>query len=170
MSFLHLKGIRRKITFFLVNHVYCGVRRFEEKRNLLNKIGYKIGRGTKIVGPIECTGDLEIGENCWIGKNFKVNGNGKVKIENNCDIAPEVTFNTGGHRIGTSDRRAGEGVCYEQSVGSGTWIGARSTIINDVHIGNSCVIAACACVAKDVPDNSLVGGVPAKIIKTLDEN
>lgn len=63
----------------------------------MNGIGYRIGKGSKVVGPIECLGQFECGENCWIGKNLKINGNGTVKIGNNCDIAPEVTFQTGGH-------------------------------------------------------------------------
>ena len=158
------------MVFFAVNHIYKGPSHFEKKRKLLNKIGYKIGEGTKIVAPIECTANLEIGENCWIGKNFKVNGNGTVKIGNNCDIAPEVTFNTGGHDIGAPERRAGEGKVFVQSVGNGTWIGARSTIVNNTCIGNSCVVAACSCVVKDIADNSLVAGVPAKLIRMLSDN
>ena len=169
MSFLHLKGIHSRINIFLVNKVYNGTRHFEIKRRLLNKIGYQIGEGTKIVGPIICTGKLIIGENCWIGKNFLVNGNGTVTIGDNCDIAPEVTFQTGGHKIGDSTRRAGEGCVFSQSVGSGTWIGGRSTILNNSNIGRSCVVASCACVVKDVPDNSLVGGVPAKLIRSLSD-
>lgn len=162
-------AIRRRIFIILVNKVYRGTnpKHFEKKRKMLNIIGYEIGEGTKVVGPIHCTGKLKIGKNCWIGKNFLVNGNGSVTIGDNCDIAPEVTFMTGGHLIGNADRRAGEGCIFTQCVGSGTWIGGRSTILNNTIIGKSCVVAACACVNKDVPDNSLVGGVPAKIIRRL---
>ena len=78
---LHLKGLKRRYNLFLVNKRYCGAKDFEKKRKLLNAIGYEIGEGTKIVGPIECYGKLKIGENCWIGKNFKVNGNGAVEIK-----------------------------------------------------------------------------------------
>lgn len=156
---------------YLVNKIYCGSnpKYFEKKRKLLNAINFQIGEGTKVVGPIEVTGKLIVGDNCWIGKNFKVNGNGTVTIGDNCDIAPEVTFQTGGHIIGTSDRRAGEGVIFNQSVGSGTWIGGRVTILNNTNIGKSCVIAGCACVTKNVEDNTLVGGVPAKCIRRLND-
>lgn len=164
---LHLYGLKRKWALFRVNNRLAGPKHFEKKRKLLNSIGYQIGEGTKIVGPIECYGKLTIGKNCWIGKNLKVNGNGCVVIGDNCDIAPEVTFQTGGHLIGTAERRAGEGVSFNQTVGGGTWIGGRATILNETHIGNACVIAACACVTKDVPDNTLVGGVPAKPIRSL---
>jgi len=103
---LHLRGVKRRIVFFLVNKVYVGTstRFFETKRRLLNSIGYSIGSGTRVVGPIECYGKLTIGKNCWIGKNLKVNGNGSVFIGDNCDIAPEVTFQTGNHEIGDAYR------------------------------------------------------------------
>ena len=132
------------------------------------KMGFDIGEGTKIVGPLICTTSLKIGKNCWIGKNFLCNGNGSVIIENNCDIGPEVTFQTGGHEIGSSARRAGEGKIFTQTVKNGTWIGGRSTVLGNTTIGTGCVIAGCACVVRDVPDNTLVGGVPAKVIKSLE--
>ena len=92
-----------------------------------------------------------------------------MTIGDNCDIAPEVTFQTGGHAIGNCQRRAGKGKIFNQSVGDGTWIGGRVTILNETEIGKSCVIAGCACVIGDVPDNSLVGGVPARLIRVLDD-
>lgn len=166
---LHIYGIRRRIALYFVNEVYAGVnpKHFERKRRLLNWIGYSIGEGTMIVGPIECYGSLTIGRDCWIGKNFKINGNGNVTIGDRCDIAPEVTFQTGGHQIGDASRRAGKGLICSQKVGNGVWIGGRVTIIGDTTIGNSSVIAGCACVVNDVEDNVLVGGVPAKIIRRL---
>ena len=78
-----------------------------------------------------------------------------------------MTFLTGGHEIGESYRRAGKGQVYEIKVGSGTWIGGRSTIGRSVTIGRGCVIAACACVMCDIEDNKFVGGVPAKEIRNL---
>lgn len=170
IKFFHLYGAKRALCLFLVNKVFVGATHFEKKRVLLNSIGFEIGENTKVVGPIECYGKLKIGQNCWIGKNFKVNGNGSVVIGNNCDIAPEVTFQTGGHIIGSPERRAGKGLTYTQSVGDGTWIGGRVTILNETNIGKSCVIAGCACVTKDVGDCTLVGGVPAKIIRSLEDD
>lgn len=163
-------AVKKRIVSFLVNKVFAGTRPcfFEVKRKLLNSVGHEIGEGTKIVGPIECYSRLRIGKECWIGKNLKINGNGNVVIGDRCDIAPEVTFQTGGHKIGTSDRRAGEGVCYSQKVGNGVWIGGRATIIGDTTIGDGSVIAGCACVIKDVAPNTLVGGVPARVIRSLD--
>ena len=105
-----MRGLWRRIVLFMVNKVYAGTssKHFEAKRRLLNStVGFEIGEGTRIVAPIECTGTLKTGKACWIGKNLKVNGNGSVVIGDNCDIGPEVTFQTGGHEIGDASRRAG---------------------------------------------------------------
>lgn len=163
-----LIGMRRKIYTFLINKVYVGTKYYDQKNLLMRKLGHVVGEGTKIVGPVFCTGKLIIGKNCWIGKNLFVNGNGSVFIEDNCDIAPEVIFQTGGHSIGSSERRAGKGYNRDIIVGRGSWIGARCTILGGVKIGEGCVIAACACVTKDTDANLLIGGVPAKMIKMLE--
>lgn len=120
---LYINNFKRKFCLFLVNKIFVGTKYFNIKRKLLNLIGFKIGENTKVVGPIECYGKVVIGDNCWIGKNLKINGNGTVTIGDNCDIAPEVTFQTGGHKIGGTDRRAGVGLIFCQSIGNGTWLG-----------------------------------------------
>lgn len=164
---MKFKSLKKRIVFRMVNHVLNGTRFFAAKRKLLCSIGYEIGENTKIVGPIFCTGTLCIGENCWIGCNLTVHGNGSVIIGDNCDIAPDVTFFTGGHIVGTTERRAGVGESYKIAVGNGTWIGGRSTILGNTTIGDGCVVAACACVVGDVEKNVLTGGVPAKKIRDL---
>jgi maltose O-acetyltransferase len=170
IKFLHLRGIKTRIALFLVNKVYAGTnpRHFERKRCLLNSAGFDLGEGTCVVGPIECSGKLKTGKDCWIGKNLKINGNGAVIIGDCCDIAPEVTFQTGGHEIGDAHRRAGKGVVCSQQVGNGVWIGGRTTIIGNTTIGDASVIAGCACVVHDIEPNVLVGGIPAKIIRRLE--
>lgn len=164
-----LGTIKRAWAGFCINRLLVGTRCFDAKRRLLNWIGHEIGEGTKIVGPVFCTGKLKVGSNCWLGRNFTVHGNGLVEIGDNCDIAPDVMFLTGGHEIGDQTRRAGKGETYSISVGNGTWIGARATISGETKIGSGCVVAACACVVSDIGDNTLVGGVPAKTIRELSD-
>jgi maltose O-acetyltransferase len=91
-----------------------------------------------------------------------------VLIGSNCDIAPGVFFITGSHYLGSHERRAGKGFNTNISIGDGSWIGASATILPGVKIGPGCVVAACACVTEDVPQNFLTGGVPAKVIRKLD--
>ncbi len=169
MTFL---GLKIRWVNYCVNKRYAGTKpkHFEKKRRLLNSIGHSIGEGSKIVGPIFCTGKMIIGENTWVGRNLTVNGNGTVFIGSNCDIAPDVAFQTGGHEIGGKSRRAGEGFNKDIRVGNGCWIGARSTIIGGVTVGDAAVVAACACVCKNVDDNTLVGGVPARLIRKLNDD
>lgn len=162
--------IKRICVTFIVNHVLAGTFAFKWKRKLLCSIGYEIGENTKIVGPVFNTGRLKIGSNCWIGKNLVINGNGDVTIGNNCDLAPEITFLTGGHEIGSEMRRAGQGLNYSIVVGDGVWIGARSTILGNITIGKGAVITACACVAHSIDENVLAGGVPARRIKELNRD
>lgn len=165
---MKLSTAKRMCVMFCVNHILAGTFAFPLKRKLLLSVGFNIGEGTRIAGPLICTGSLKIGKDCWIGRDFRVEGNGVVEIGDRCDIAPGVMFLTGGHEIGSADRRAGKGLHYRICVGDGVWIGARATLAQNVTVGNSSVVAACTYVGKDVPRNSLVGGVPARIIRELD--
>ena len=161
----------RIIVFFCVNVIYKGPnpRYFPVKRWLLNSIGYKIGKNTKIVAPIYCTGSLTIGDNCWIGADFRVWGNGHVILGNNIDVAPNVSFYTGSHYIGNESRRAGDGYNCTIIVHDGCWICGGASFTNDIEVGQASVVAACACVVKNISSNVLVGGVPAKNIKELNK-
>ncbi|EOU1118083.1 acyltransferase [Clostridium perfringens] len=152
-----------------VNKCLSGPRFFSVKRSLLNSIGIKVGINTKIVGPIYIGTEakLHIGNNCWIGRDFKIDGNGKVIIGNKCDLAPEIIISTGSHEIGDKNRRAGEGKSYTTKIGNGTWICTRSTIIEGSHVGESCIVGAGSLVNKNINDNLLVGGVPAKILRKI---
>ncbi len=162
-------GIKRTAVYFLVNRVFGGLRCFGIKRILLNAIGHNLGKGTRLTGPLICTGTLVAGENCWLGRNLTIHGNGVVQLGNNCDIAPDVVFLTGGHRIGAPERRAGVGESYCICVEDGCWIGARASLLGDITVGRGSVVAACACVVEDVPANTLTGGVPARRIRKLHE-
>ena len=165
---MKLEVVKHMVVMFLVNNVFAGAYLFEMKRRLLNEIGYFLGEGTKVVGPIYCTAQLKTGSNCWLGRNFTIHGNGTVEIGDNCDIAPDVTFLTGRHGM-ESQEPAGERQNYSISVGEGCWIGAGTTLGRNVTIGKGCMVLASACVMKNMPENTLIGGVPARIVRKLDE-
>lgn len=164
-----IRHIYKSIVMALVNTLLSGTFRpfFPIKRRLLRSVGYQIGKGTKVVGPIFCTAQLNIGENCWIGTNLRVHGNGAVSLGDNLDLGPDITILTGSHLIGDCKRRAGKGIICNINIGDGCWIGAKSTILNPVTIGNGCVVAAGAVVCKNLKDNVLAGGVPARVIRAL---
>lgn len=157
---------RKRRCFNLLNGKLAGSTRFEKKRKLLNSIGHEIGEGTKIVGPIFLTATLKTGKNCWIGANFKATGNGMVIIGDSCDVAPEVSISTGSHLIGDHCRRAGTGINENVTIGNGCWVCQRVLLARGAVVPDGCVVAAGAVVLDgDFPQDSLIGGVPAKTIK-----
>ena len=142
---------------------------FNLKRSLLRFAGADIADGVSINGHswFYGKGNIVIGANTWIGagcKFYTVKGN-IIEIGKNCDIAPEVIFVPGTHKVGTFGQRAGEGYAQDIKVGNGCWIGTRVTILGGVTIGSGVIVAAGAVVCKDAPDNCLIAGVPAEIKK-----
>lgn len=93
--------------------------------------------------------------------------NHKILIGNNVFIGMNVCFVCYGHKIGNSSRRAGNTEYADITVEEGVWIGGNSTILKGVTIGKGAIIAAGSVVNKSIPSNTLVGGVPARIIKKL---
>lgn len=158
-----IKKIKRHLCRLIINTFFCGTRFFKIKVFLLRLCNIKVGQNTKIVGPILFGNsiDITIGDNCWIGRNLNIDGNGSVIIDDNVDIAPHVVINTGGHKIGDSIRRAGEGLINHIYIKRGTWIGTKVTIINNITIGSGVVIAAGSLVKDSINDNIMVAGVPA---------
>ena len=65
------RGLQTRLRWYLVNSVYAGTAHFEKKRKILLRMGHEIGEGTKIVGPVYCTGRMVIGRDCWIGRNMR---------------------------------------------------------------------------------------------------
>ena len=166
---MKLEAIKHTLVMFLVNHIFDGAFLFEVKRRLLNEIGYSLGEGTKVVGPVFCTGKLTTGSNCWLGRNFTIHGNGTVEIGDNCDIAPDVTFLTVRHALDSQESGEGEVQKFSTSVGAGCWIGAGTTLGRNVTIGKGSMVTPSSCVMKNMPEHTLLGGVPARIIRKLEE-
>lgn len=90
-----------------------------------------------------------------------------VSIGANCAIGPYVQFETMSHELVWTPERRWGGTAASIVVGDRCWIGARAVILGGVVIGEGCVVAAGAVVTKDVEPNTLVGGVPAKVIRRL---
>lgn len=86
-------------------------------------------------------------------------------------VGPNVIFCTHSHNIGETDQRAvRETQLKPIKIGKGTWIGANVLILSGVTIGKGCVIAAGAVVTKDCKDDGLYGGIPARILKRLEDD
>ena len=104
-----------------------------------------------------------------VATNFTVNYD-SVSIGSDVQVGPRVSFETLGHNLvyvaGKGRGRTSAPIVVEDEV----WIGAGAIILGGVTIGRAAVVAAGAVVTKDVPPYTLVGGVPARIIKTIDQS
>ena len=166
---MKLESVKHTLVMFLVNNLFAGAYLFEVKRRLLNGIGYSLGEGTKVVGPVYAPGKLKTGSNCWLGRNLTIHGNGTVEIRDNCNIAPDVTFLTGGYTAGSQEGENREEQDFSICVEEGCWVGTGAILCQNVTVKKSCMVIPNSCVMKNLPENTLVGGVPARVMKKLDE-
>ena len=120
--------------------------------------------------------NCDSGKNIHVGEDFLANYNvtildiAEVRIGDYCMIGPNTLITTVGHPISPKGRRERKAQGMPVNIGNDVWIGGNCTILPGVMIGNNVVIAAGAVVTKDVPDNSVVGGVPAKVIKQIEND
>lgn len=109
---------------------------------------------------------IQIGKNVFINHACSFLDMGGITIEDHALIGPKVNLITENHPLDPADRRAL--ICKPIVIKRNAWIGAGATILPGVTVGENAVVAAGAVVSKDVPANTIVGGVPAKIIKQID--
>ena len=131
------------------------------------RIASKFGKNVNIERKAVFGPGLEIGDRSGVGINCELYG--PVKIGANVMMGPEVVIYTSGHKHDRTDipmMDQGSDEVRPVVIGDDVWIGRRVMIMPGVTIGNGCVIAAGAVVTKDIPDYSVAGGVPAKVIKS----
>jgi acetyltransferase-like isoleucine patch superfamily enzyme len=133
-------------------------------------IGQPLDDGFLLIPPFHTTGGTEIrvGRGVFINQNCTIYDLGGVEIGDEVLIGPNVSLITSGHPIQPSRRR--DGVTASPIViGRNVWIAAGATVIGGVTIGDNSVVAAGSVVTKDVPPNTLVGGNPARVIRSIAE-
>ncbi|MGV3503196.1 MAG: sugar O-acetyltransferase [Adhaeribacter sp.] len=114
----------------------------------------------------------DFGENITIGRDVFVNhactfmDRGGITLEDEVLIGPKVNLITTNHPINPAERRAT--ISRPIVIKKRAWIGAGATILAGVTIGENAIVAAGAVVSRDVPANTIAGGVPAKLIRAID--
>ena len=143
----------------------------DEVRALLSELfGYQVPQSLRVFPPLyaDFGKNITVGEGVFINACCHFQDHGGVTIGDGCQIGHNVVFATLNHEM-ASERRS---VTYPAPIvlGKNVWIGANATILQGVTIGDNAVIAAGAVVNRDVAANTVVGGVPARFIKTLTSN
>ena len=121
----------------------------------------------RILTPFICDfgNRVTFGKNVFINHSAILSASGGIEFQDGVAVAPGVRIATINHDFNNRHTIYTYG---KVTIKKNVWIGMGATICPGVTIGENSVVAAGAVVTKDVPDNVVVGGVPAKIIKTLD--
>lgn len=118
----------------------------------------------------------DYGKHIEVGRNFYANYNctlldvAKIKIGDNCLLAPNVAIYTAGHPIYPDTRNTLYEYGKEVTLGDNVWIGGSSVICPGVHIGSNVVIGAGSVVTRDIPDWSIAAGNPCRVIRQITES
>jgi acetyltransferase-like isoleucine patch superfamily enzyme len=141
----------------------------DEVRALFSElIGEKVDESFLLIPPFYTVGgsEIRIGKNVFINQNCTFYDLGGLNIADNVMIGPNVSIITASHPLEPSQRRSVT-IGKPIAIGRNVWIAADATIIGGVTIGENSVVAAGSVVTKDVPPNVLVGGNPARVIRSI---
>lgn len=131
--------------------------------------------GTKKRVYIEPTISFDYGYNIFVGENFYCNFHNvfldicPITIGDNCMFGPNVQLYTASHPLEPGKRNSGQEFGKPITIGDNVWIGGSCVVVPGVTLGDNVVVAAGAVVTKSFPDNVVVGGNPARILKTIEE-
>ena len=141
-------------------------------RMLINPGGEICFRGRVIAADeveLQSSGKLTIGANTTINRYSRIVAFEQIEMGDNVMLAQFVTIVDHDHKFSSSDNGlAFDG--YETKpvrIGNNVWVGEKASILKGCTVGDNVIIAAHSLVNKDVPPNSVVGGVPAKVLKTI---
>lgn len=110
--------------------------------------------------------NIRVGRNVFINHGCEFMDRGGISLGDGVLIGPKVNLVTINHPLDPAMRHATR--CAPITIKRGAWLGAAVSVMPGVTIGENAVVAANAVVTRDVPDNAIVGGVPARIIRYLD--
>lgn len=137
----------------------------KEYRETIRQLIPGIPDSTLICPPFHCDHGhgIILGENVFVNYNAVMLDGGFIRIGANTKIGPNCQFYTPNHPIDFIERREPKETAYPITIGEDCWLGGGVIVCPGVTIGNRCIIAAGSVVTKNVPDDSLVAGVPAVV-------
>ena len=142
-----------------------------EQRRLLGQItGHPISNTVTVLRPFHTDfgRHIQFGENVFVNADVNMTDLGGIILEDHVLIGPKVILATVNHLEKPQDRRGLSAQPIRVKVNA--WVGAGAIILPGVTIGKNAIISAGAVVTKDVPDNTIVAGVPAKIMRKIEQS
>ena len=141
----------------------------DEIRGLLARLtGHPVPDTVRVFPPLyaDFGKNIHLGENVFINDCCHFQDHGGITLGDGCQIGHGVVFATLNHGLAPEDRQT----TYPAPIvlGRNVWVGANATILQGVTIGDNAVVAAGAVVTKDVAANTVVGGVPARLIHVIE--
>lgn len=132
---------------------------------------YRNYKGAFVNPPFYCNygSHIEVGKNFFANYNCMIIDVARVKIGDNCQMAPNVAIYTAGHPVHPASRNTAYEYGIEVTVGDNVWIGGNTVIVPGVHIGSNTVIGAGSVVTKDIPDWVIAAGNPCRVIRKITE-
>ncbi len=113
---------------------------------------------------------IEAGKNLFINYNCTILDVARVKIGDNCQMAPNVAIYTAGHPVHPVSRNSLYEYGKEITIGDNVWIGGNTVICPGVHIGDNVVIGAGSVVTRDIPSWSVAAGNPCRVIRQITDD
>lgn len=141
----------------------------EDYRQVIEELIPGIPQSTTICPPFHCdhgTGII-LGENVFMNYDCIMLDGGYIRIGKHTLIGPHCQFYTPQHPMDYVERREEKETAYPITIGEDCLLGGNVVVCPGVTIGNRCIIAAGSVVTKDIPDDSLVAGVPAVVKRSL---
>ena len=159
-------SIKQSKILFKLNHTEP----MTEEYDLLLKelLNNNIGENSRITTPFAGAAfdKIKLGNNVFINSNCLAMARGGITIEDDVMLAGNVQLLSNNH----DEYERQILICDEILIKKGAWIGAGATVLPGVTIGKYAIVGAGAIVTKDVPDYSVVVGIPAKVVKTLEKD
>ena len=140
-----------------------------DRQTFMKKFFRHLGEHVTIKGNFNCDYGchISIGDGTIINYNVTILDTNYVTIGNDVFIAPGVVISAATHPLNAERRVTRHFQSHPVTIGDRAWIGANATILTGVTIGKNAVVAAGSVVSRDIPDNCLAGGIPAKVIRMI---